>query len=178
MCYFLNQLFMQYRKPRLINCNYGPSLIRNLQFLKKPGNKPVIRFDSGCLRTIPARLRPAGDNYHTRPHKTNNLYLYLNPILMLWNSSANSALINTLSIILIIQTFHTFITFQTIQTKIIFSDNPYKTEYQTTLSCLNSRNTIIWRNLLIEYFAYIFVKFVLYCLLFLILCILWIVLII
>ena len=58
-----------------MNCNYGPPLISNHQFLKKPGTKPVIRFDSGCLRISPARLRLAGGNSHTRPHKTNNLYI-------------------------------------------------------------------------------------------------------
>ena len=73
--FLLKQLFMYERKARLMNCNYGPSLISNLQFLKKPGNKPVIRFDSGCLRITPARLRLAGCNSHTRPHKTNNLYI-------------------------------------------------------------------------------------------------------
>ena len=40
--FLLKQLFMYERKARLMNCNYGPSLISNPPFLKIPGNKPVI----------------------------------------------------------------------------------------------------------------------------------------
>ena len=47
-----------------MNCNYRPSQISNLQFLKKNENKQVIRFDSGYLQNTPSPLRLAGGNYH------------------------------------------------------------------------------------------------------------------
>ena len=38
----LDVQIIQYKNNRHIDCNYKPSLIRSLRFLKKPGNKSVI----------------------------------------------------------------------------------------------------------------------------------------